>query len=90
MQDQGVKLDQISQVRGFADQRLRLPQEPDDPSNRRISVIVQYLVQNDSEVAPADIVNKLGMTSRESTPAPTVDPTGTQVAPMGAPAAAGH
>jgi chemotaxis protein MotB len=30
-------------VRGYADQRLRLPQNPLDPSNRRISLIVQYL-----------------------------------------------
>jgi chemotaxis protein MotB len=30
-------------VRGFADQRLRKPDAPLDPSNRRISLIVQYL-----------------------------------------------
>ena len=53
MQAEGVQPEQISQVRGFADQRLRLPQNPEDPSNRRISVIVQYLVENGSEVKPA-------------------------------------
>jgi len=42
MQAEGVRSDQVSQVRGFADQRLRLPQQPEDPSNRRVSVIVQY------------------------------------------------
>jgi len=52
MQAQGIRPDQVSQVRGFADQRLRLPQKPDDPSNRRISLIVQYLVQDGAEVAP--------------------------------------
>ena len=52
MQSKGIRPDQVSQVRGFADQRLRLPQKPEDPSNRRISLIVQYQVQNDSEVAP--------------------------------------
>jgi len=52
MQSEGIRPDQVSQVRGFADQRLRLPQKPEDPSNRRISLIVQYQVQNDSEVAP--------------------------------------
>jgi chemotaxis protein MotB len=53
MQANGIQPSQVSQVRGFADQRLRLPQKPEDPSNRRISLIVQYQVQNSSEVAPA-------------------------------------
>jgi chemotaxis protein MotB len=43
LQDTGVRGDQVSQVRGYADQRLRLPKNPLDPSNRRISLIVQYL-----------------------------------------------
>jgi chemotaxis protein MotB len=52
MAEQGVKSDQISQVRGFADQSLRLPDKPQDPSNRRVTLIVQYLVKDGSEVAP--------------------------------------
>ena len=51
MQESGVRIDQISQVRGFADQRLRLPLQPQAPSNRRISVIVQYLVSDGAEMA---------------------------------------
>ncbi|MHB1674352.1 MAG: flagellar motor protein MotB [Acidobacteriaceae bacterium] len=39
----GVGPNQISQVRGFADQMLRVPSNPLDPSNRRISLIVQWL-----------------------------------------------
>ena len=46
MQKEGVHPDQISQVRGFADQRLKLVQKPEDPSNRRISLVVQYQTQN--------------------------------------------
>ena len=46
-QASGIRPDQITQVRGFADQRLRKPDDPLDASNRRISVIVQYLVKND-------------------------------------------
>jgi len=42
MQENGVRDDQVTQVRGFADQRLRNPQDPLDPSNRRISLIVRY------------------------------------------------
>ena len=47
MEEAGLRAGQVNQVRGFADQRLRLPQAPFDPSNRRISVIVQY-----SDAAP--------------------------------------
>jgi chemotaxis protein MotB len=43
MQTSELRPDQVAQVRGFADQRLRTPKEPNNPSNRRISVIVQYL-----------------------------------------------
>jgi chemotaxis protein MotB len=58
MQNQGVKPGQVSQVRGFADQRLRLPQHPEDPSNRRISLIVQYQVKgNAEEPLPTDLLS---------------------------------
>jgi len=43
MQEKGLRHDQVSQVRGYADQRLRLPKSPYDPSNRRITLIVQNL-----------------------------------------------
>jgi chemotaxis protein MotB len=43
MERAGLKPHQVSQVRGYADQRLRTPGDPGNPSNRRISVIVQYL-----------------------------------------------
>jgi len=46
MQQSGVRTDQVSQVRGYADQRLRTPADPLAPSNRRISVIVQYLEES--------------------------------------------
>jgi len=48
MQANGVRSDQVNQVRGFADQRLRKPDSPLDPANRRISLIVQYLITGDS------------------------------------------
>lgn len=57
MQANGVRSDQVTQVRGFADQRLRKPDAPLDPANRRISLIVQYIVKNeddeDATAAPA-------------------------------------
>ena len=51
MQAEGLRDGQISQVRGFADRRPRIADHPDDSSNRRISVIVQYQVLNGSEEA---------------------------------------
>ncbi|MGA2744055.1 MAG: flagellar motor protein MotB [Candidatus Sulfotelmatobacter sp.] len=43
MQQNGIREDQVSQVRGYADQRLRNSKDALDPSNRRISLIVQYI-----------------------------------------------
>lgn len=45
MQHDGVRSEQVSQVRGYADQMLRTTDKPLDASNRRISVIVQNLEQ---------------------------------------------
>jgi chemotaxis protein MotB len=44
MQQSGLAQNQVAEVRGYGDQKLRKPDEPLDPSNRRISLIVQYLV----------------------------------------------
>jgi chemotaxis protein MotB len=54
MQDNGLRRDQITQVRGYADQKLRIPSNPLDPSNRRISLIVHYL-----EVPPTPSTNTI-------------------------------
>jgi chemotaxis protein MotB len=43
MEAHGVRLEQVAQVRGFAERHLRHPEDPNAASNRRISVIVQYL-----------------------------------------------
>jgi chemotaxis protein MotB len=62
LQSNGIRADQVTQVRGFADQRLR-KQDPLDPANRRISLIVQYLVKNgdDDEAKPVSAAeNKAG------------------------------
>ncbi|HVV44733.1 MAG TPA: flagellar motor protein MotB [Bryobacteraceae bacterium] len=41
MEQNGMRPDQVVQVRGFADQKPRDATNPDDPSNRRITVIIQ-------------------------------------------------
>lgn len=48
LQQSGVRRDQVTQVRGYADQMLRVKNNPYDPSNRRISI----LVKNDSSNPP--------------------------------------
>jgi chemotaxis protein MotB len=53
MQASGIGADQITQVRGFADQHLRKLDDPLDPSNRRISIIVQYIVKDEEGAKPA-------------------------------------
>jgi chemotaxis protein MotB len=41
MQQDGVRGDQVTQVRGYADQMLRVKNNPYDPSNRRITILVK-------------------------------------------------
>jgi chemotaxis protein MotB len=48
LQQDGVRSDQVTQVRGYADQMLRLKNSPNDPSNRRISILVK---NGDSDLA---------------------------------------
>jgi chemotaxis protein MotB len=48
LQDDGVRTNQVTQVRGYADQMLRVKNNPTDPSNRRISI----LVKNDNDPVP--------------------------------------
>ena len=55
METSGVSPAQIAEVRGFADQLPRLPEAPSDPSNRRITLIIDpgamLSVPQGSEVA---------------------------------------
>jgi chemotaxis protein MotB len=37
----GLRPDQVTQVRGYADQHLRTASNPQDPANRRVSILVQ-------------------------------------------------
>jgi chemotaxis protein MotB len=41
--ENGLRKDQVQEVRGFADQRLRRPENPMDFSNRRVSILVPAL-----------------------------------------------
>ena len=69
MQEQGLGVKQVAQVRGFADQLLRVPSNPNDPSNRRISLIVQYLNNTDKETGETvEKVNYLSGTQEKPSP----------------------
>jgi chemotaxis protein MotB len=73
MQHTGIREDQVTQVRGFADQSLRNAANPKDGTNRRITLIIQY--QNDPEpaakpAAPADTRTR----APPATPAPAAEP----------------
>ena len=45
METSGLRAGQVAQVRGCADRQLRHPEDPENPSNRRVSLIVQYQEQ---------------------------------------------
>jgi len=51
MQQDGVRSNQVTQIRGYADQMLRVKDNPYDPTNRRISIIVK----NSASGAPPQI-----------------------------------
>ena len=54
LMEQGLDDSRISQVRGFADQRLLKKDDPTDPSNRRISIIVRNAGLDQQEEAAQD------------------------------------
>jgi chemotaxis protein MotB len=43
MQENGLRINQVAEVRGYADQHLRKPEDPKNASNRRVSIVVKYL-----------------------------------------------
>jgi chemotaxis protein MotB len=66
LQQDGVRPNQVTQVRGYADQMLRVKDNPTDPSNRRISI----LVKNETEDVPVYFADKVvnGSTLLPGTP----------------------
>jgi len=54
IQQSGVRANQVADVRGYADQRLRKPEDPTSASNRRVSIVVKYRAPDDPPIAGAD------------------------------------
>ncbi len=73
MQQNGIRPDQVSQIRGYADQLLRNPKDSLDPSNRRISLIVHYteIHQEDADEKADDKATE--KTDTEPAPSPAAE-----------------
>ena len=88
MQANGVRPDQVTQVRGFANQRLRKPDYPLDPSNRRISVIVKYVdakPEVETPYDPGSISDEVGTTQGSVVPGTVGQPAAAAKPGEGAP-----
>ncbi len=92
LQRDGVRADQVTQVRGYADQLLRVKSNPYDPSNRRISILVK---NNDNAPSPrleharvvggaagaAPSTSAPGNSASQTTPAAAAKPPATPASP---------
>ena len=56
MQENGMRDDQVTQVRGFADQSLRDPDHPNDGSNRRVTLVIMYQAAKSQVPAAVDLL----------------------------------
>jgi chemotaxis protein MotB len=91
LQSDGVRADQVTQVRGFADQLLRVKNNPYDPSNRRITILVKNY-ENGSPPRLALNQAVAGAThsgAAPAQPAPTAQPTALAKPAAGVPARPG-
>jgi chemotaxis protein MotB len=77
LQEDGVRANQVTQVRGYADQLLRVASNPYDPSNRRISILVKNDVGPPPALKNAQVVN-----GPASPPAPTPKAAATPAPPV--------
>ena len=71
LQQDGVRENQVTQVRGYADQMLRVKSDPFDPSNRRISILIKNVDENVPIFDAASVVSgKTPIKDDGKTPAP--------------------
>ena len=70
-----MRTDQVTQVRGYADQMLRVKNNPTDPSNRRISILVKNVNEEVPDFDAASVVNgKTPLTGNDTPAAPAAKP----------------
>jgi chemotaxis protein MotB len=56
MMDQGLTQTRIRAVRGFADNDLRVPDDPLDPRNRRVSIVVRSSIAKELEATVRSVI----------------------------------
>ena len=88
LQQDGVRSNQVTQIRGYADMMLRVKDNPYDPSNRRISIIVKNSPAGaPPQIADARTVGATGAPPAAPKPAPeTAKPAAANAAKPAAPA----
>lgn len=76
MKGDGIGSGQVSEVRGFADQQLRIPDKPFDPANRRVSIVLENPPSNrgaaqapDLNAGEAKLAKQVGSRADNSEPA---------------------
>jgi chemotaxis protein MotB len=52
MEENGMRDDQVSQIRGYADKNLRDRNHPEEATNRRVTLIIQYVSSKTAVSAP--------------------------------------
>jgi chemotaxis protein MotB len=78
LQESGVRPDQVADVRGYADQKLRKPKDPTSASNRRVSIVVKYRTPDDPAFASAGKPTPVGAAKPATGEAPGATPVATQ------------
>jgi chemotaxis protein MotB len=68
LQQDGVRADQVTQVRGYADQMLRVKSNPFDPSNRRISILVKNSNGEAPQITKGQVINESPSAGATQTP----------------------
>lgn len=84
MQEDGVRADQVFQVRGFADQQLHIPDRPFDPANRRVSLVVLNLPASvvPEKAAKVELAGRSPNGAEKVIPGATGDEKGQRVSPV--------
>ena len=59
MGESGLREDQTSYVRGYADRQLRNPANPLDPANRRVSLVIKYQDSPPDQAADTSELNEV-------------------------------
>jgi chemotaxis protein MotB len=73
MVQHGLRVNQVAQVRGYADQDLHNKLSPEDPANRRVSVIVKY--QDDQKPLKLPATQAVGVATNTRPPEVEAAPT---------------